>query len=152
MKRTARYILSFILMALILMAVTLSARSVYAAMPAPGEPGAVDDPRYCGEPARDAHGVIKRSRKVLRQFTAVFPCPATLAPTAACVGWAVNHTIPLASGGCDSVANMTWMPDAIKSCADPHCEDRWERKYHAIPRQVITFPSPVVPDVTGTAP
>lgn len=110
-----------------------------AHLPAPGTPGAPNDPRYCGEPKRDKHGVIIRSRKVLRDYTRVFPCPANLKPTASCPGWALNHYIPLASGGCDSAANLNWIPDALKSCAGKVCVDRWERQYHAIPRQRITL-------------
>lgn len=110
-----------------------------AALPAPGTPGAPKDPRYCGEPARDKHGVIKRSRAVLRAYVKVFPCPATLKPTTSCKGWALNHYIPMSRGGCDSAANLTWVPDALKSCAGTVCIDRWELRYHAIPRQPITL-------------
>lgn len=117
--------------------ILLACAPAFAQLPAPGQPGAVDDPRYCGEPARDKRGVIKRSRVVLRQFARVFPCPATLEPTPSCPGWAIDHTIPLASGGCDTVANLSWLPDVIKSCADDACKDRWERKYHAMPRQKV---------------
>ena len=116
--------------------------TVGATMPSPGEPGAPADPRYCGEPARDARGVIKRSQAVLKRFTAVFPCPATLTPSTACEGWAINHIIPLASGGCDAPVNLVWLPDAIKSCAGSVCVDRWERKYHAIPRQPVVIAPP----------
>ena len=35
---------------------------------------------------------------------------------------------PLASGGCDSVTNMQWLPKTIKTCTDDDCKDRWERK------------------------
>jgi len=114
--------------------------SAFATLPAPGTEGAINDPRYCGEPARDKNGKIKRSQTVLKKFTAVFPCPSTMLPTASCPDWAIDHTIPLAMGGCDSQANLTWLPDAIKSCADDACKDRWERKYHAMPRQVIVIP------------
>lgn len=110
----------------------------YAALPAPGEPGAPNDPRYCGEPERYADGRIKRSEAVRRAFAEVFPCPATLEPyPTGCTGWQINHTIPLASGGCDSVINLSWMPVQIKTCAFPWCVDRWERKYHALPRQKV---------------
>lgn len=114
--------------------------SCLAVLPSAGEPGAVNDPRYCGEPARDKSGKIKRSQTVLKNFTAVFPCPSTLQNTSSCPGWAIDHTIPLASGGCDSPANLTWLPDAIKSCSNDACKDRWERKYNAMPRQIITLP------------
>ena len=117
----------------------LCASSSFAGLPAPGEPGAIDDPRYCGEPERYASGRIKRSGAVLRDFARVFPCPVTLEHVTSCPGWAIDHTIPLASGGCDLVVNLTWLPVQIKSCAKPECKDRWERKYHAIPRQSVVI-------------
>lgn len=109
-----------------------------AHLPQPGHPNAPKDARYCGEPARDANGRILRSKKVLRDFARVFPCPATLKPTPSCKGWAIDHVIPLASGGCDSQANLQWLPNVLKSCAG-NCKDRWERKYHATPRQRVTL-------------
>lgn len=111
--------------------------SAYAELPKPGTPEAIADLRYCGEPARDAKGKIKRSQTVLRHFVKVFPCPANLEQTTNCPGWAIDHTIPLASGGCDSIANLTWLPDEIKSCSSTTCKDRWERKYHAFPREAV---------------
>lgn len=119
--------------ALLLLALCLPA---YAALPAPGELGAPNDKRYCGEPKRNVDGSIKRNPAVIRDFKKVFPCPTTLLP-GACPQLQVNHTIPLASGGCDSVANMTWLPVQVKTCAQPWCIDRWERTYHAIPRQAV---------------
>jgi hypothetical protein len=112
--------------------------TVLAGLPAPGEPGAPNDPRYCGEPERDANGRIKRDPKVLREFRAVFPCPDTLKP-GACPGWAIDHWIPLKSGGCDIQINLTWMRTVHKSCAGRVCKDRWERTYHAIPRQPVNL-------------
>lgn len=110
-----------------------------AHLPAPGEPGAPNDPRYCGEPARTEAGVIKRNRAMLRQFAAVFPCPSTLQPSTSCPGWAIDHVIPLATGGCDQPVNLQWLPVAIKSCARPECKDRFERTYHAIPRKPVNL-------------
>lgn len=101
--------------------------------------GAINDPRYCGEPARHENGRIKRSKQVLRDFVAVFPCPATLEHSTSCKGWQIDHTIPLASGGCDSVANLTWLPVQIKTCKHSYCKDRWERLYHASPRQRVVI-------------
>lgn len=108
-----------------------------ATLPAVGAIGAIKDARYCGEPARDKNGKINRSQTVLRRFAKVFPCPATLEPVTSCDGWAIDHTIPLAEGGCDSIANLTWLPDEIKSCSSTTCKDRWERKYHAVPREAV---------------
>jgi len=108
-------------------------------LPDPGTPGAINDPRYCGEPARTESGRIKRDRKVLREFARIFPCPVTLEPVPSCPGWAIDHTITLSMGGCDSIINLTWMPNEIKSCARDWCKDRWERIYHAAPRAPVTI-------------
>lgn len=124
----------------LVLAVLLVACAAHAKLPAPGEPGAPDDPRYCGEPTRDKNGVITRSHTQLRKFVAVFPCPATLLPTVSCIGWAVDHIIPRARGGCDIPLNMQWLADGIKSCKGTVCKDRWELKYHSIPRQKVPQP------------
>lgn len=105
-------------------------------LPAAGAPGAVKDTRYCGEPERNPDGSIKRNPAVIRAFKKVFPCPTTLLP-GACRRLQINHTIPISKGGCDSVANMTWLPVEAKTCAQPWCIDRWELKYHSIPRQPV---------------
>lgn len=97
------------------------------------QPGAMEEVRFCGEPQRDAEGRIVRSRAVLRAFQRLYACPSTGKTTGPCPGWAINHTIPLACGGCDSVANLDWMPDRIKSCAEPWCRDRWEREVYDRP-------------------
>lgn len=111
-----------------------------ARLPTPGTPGAPQDARYCGEPARDARGRIVRHRAELRRFAAVFPCPATLeAGSTSCPGWAIDHVIPLASGGCDTPINLQWLPTRIKSCAGQLCKDRWERRYHSLQRQRINL-------------
>lgn len=93
--------------------------------------------RQCGAPAREADGTIKRSSTVLNAYKKLHPCPVTGKSTGACPGWSVNHIIPLASGGCDSVINMAWMPNSIKSCAEDKCIDRWERKYYSNPHGVL---------------
>lgn len=85
------------------------------------------DPRYCGEPARNADGSIKRSTAAKRAFAAMHPCPASGASGTSCPGWSIDHVIPLACGGCDAPVNMQWLPLAIKSCAGTQCKDRWER-------------------------
>lgn len=123
----------------LLLLVLLACAPALAALPVPGTPGAPNDPRYAGEPARDAKGRIKRSAKVLRDFAKVFPCPATLKPVPSCDGWEIDHVLPLANGGADAQINLQWLPVAIKRCRAPHCKDRFERKYHAIPRQRISL-------------
>lgn len=90
-------------------------------------PGAFDEPRYCGEPKRNARGEIVRRADVLRAFRAIHPCPATGAARGPCPGWSIDHVIPLACGGCDKVLNLQWMKNEIKSCAGASCKDRWER-------------------------
>lgn len=121
----------------------------FAALSAP-EPWQLQETRYCGPPDRNADGSIKRSTAVLNAFKRIHPCPSTGATTGACPGWALNHTVPLSCGGCDSVSNLDWMPEEIKSCAEPWCRDRWERKVYdsapdiadtaACKNQIVTWP------------
>lgn len=93
--------------------------------------------RQCGAPPRDADGVIKRSSAVIYAYRKLHPCPVTGKTTGACPGWAINHVIPLASGGCDAVSNMMWLPVQVKSCKLVWCVDRWERKYYDVPYGVL---------------
>lgn len=89
--------------------------------------------RYCSEPAqvqRNPDGKIARSRAVLAFFRARHPCPVTGKITGACAGWAVDHIVPLECGGCDSVNNMQWLPNAIKSAPGVLAKDRWEQKVY----------------------
>lgn len=88
------------------------------------------DPRYCGPPARDADGTILRSRAVLREFQAIYPCPANGKASGACPGWYRDHVLPLVCGGCDSIGNLQWLPGEIKTCAGTTCKDRWERRVY----------------------
>ena len=97
----------------------------------PSVSGPLDETRYCGSPVRNADGSIKRSSTVLVKFKTIHPCPSTLLTSGSCPGWSMNHTIPLACGGCDSVSNLQWLPNDIKTCTGPHCVDRFERKINA---------------------
>ncbi len=97
--------------------------------------------RQCGQPARDARGAIKRNSAVIDAYKRLHPCPATGLSTGACPGWQINHTIPLVSGGCDSVINMSWLPLQIKTCTSAHCVDRWERTYYRAPHGKVTLPA-----------
>lgn len=90
----------------------------------------LDDPRYCGPPVRYASGAIVRSSRVRADFMLIHPCPSTRLPISPCPGWQVDHVIPLASCGCDSIANMQWLPVEIKTCAGTTCKDRWEREVY----------------------
>jgi len=90
--------------------------------------GPLDEERYCTvTPHRDVDGSISRRADVLRAFQQLHPCPSTHKTTGACPGWAKDHVIPLADGGCDAVSNLQWLPGQIKSCAGKYCKDRWER-------------------------
>ncbi|MGL4649667.1 MAG: HNH endonuclease signature motif containing protein [Caldilineaceae bacterium] len=88
------------------------------------------DPRQCGTPPRDTSGTIVRSRAVVAQFRRLYPCPSTRATVGACVGWQVDHVIPLVCGGCDAVQNLQWLPTALKTAPGPLPKDRWERRVY----------------------
>lgn len=79
---------------------------------------------------RDARGDIARSTAQRAAFIRMHPCPATGEVTGACPGWAVDHVVPLVRGGADSVGNLQWLPDAIKSCKAPTCKDRFEQRVY----------------------
>lgn len=85
--------------------------------------------RICGEPARTSTGAIARDAKAVREFRRLYACPSTGLHDGACTGWSVDHVIPLACGGCDSVPNMQWLPNVIKSGKYPS-KDRWERQIY----------------------
>lgn len=93
--------------------------------------GHLDETRYCGSPERDINGVIIRNSSVIKAYRRVHPCPSTLLFSDSCPGWSINHIIPLACGGCDSVSNLVWMPNSIKTCTTSHCVDQYERKISA---------------------
>ena len=82
--------------------------------------------RYCGPPERTSTGRIKRNSYVVRKFEQIHPLP----PQYDRKDWAVDHVIPLARGGCDTVWNLQWLHKSIKSCAGDSCKDRWERKVY----------------------
>jgi len=86
------------------------------------------DPRFQGFVIRDKNGRIKRSRAVLRKFQKIHPCPSTGLTTGKCPGWSLDHVYSLACGGVDDIINLQWMPYAIKTCKQPYCKDRYERK------------------------
>lgn len=103
------------------------------------------DGRYCGPPARDADGVILRSRAVLRDFQRLYPCPATGLQHGACPGWFKDHIVPLVCGGCDSLENLQWLPGETKTCAGTVCKDRWERRVYC-----RAPPAPIQPQPTAS--
>ena len=105
------------------------------AFPAQAQLNPLTEIRLCGAPARAPDGSIKRSASVLKAFQLAHPCPSTGLKTGACPGWAKDHIIPLAVGGCDAVYNLQWLPDQIKSASGPYPKDRWERKVYADPPQ-----------------
>lgn len=98
-------------------------------------PPAAADPlvetRYCGPPVRLADGTIRRRADVLAAFRRVHPCPSTGLHTGACPGWARDHVVPLAVGGCDVVSNLQYLPNEIKSAAGTLPKDRWEMRVYA---------------------
>lgn len=112
---------------LLILFIVLFAYNVYAITP-----DDLKDHRYIqGEVQRDTDGTIIRNPKVIKAFKMIHPCPYTGLTTGVCPDWQINHIIPLACGGRDAVDNMGWFPDSIKTCPDPHCIDRYERKIYS---------------------
>lgn len=73
------------------------------------------DLRYCGPPARDlVTNTIIRDPKVPAAYRRIHPCPATNLFFGACPRWALDHVLPLDSGGCDSVSNNAMATDLAK--------------------------------------
>jgi hypothetical protein len=60
---------------------------------------------------------------VRRQFQRLHPCPSTQKRSGSCPGYVVDHVIPLACGGADSVLNLQWQ--TVKAAK---LKDKWERK------------------------
>lgn len=87
---------------------------------------ALTETRYCGAPKRDASGGIIRRADVIAAYKKVHPCPSTGLYGGACPGWALNHNIPLACGGCDAVSNLSFMRADAKAIVDSY-----ERKINA---------------------
>ena len=51
----------------------------------------------------------RRSKSIRKTFTETMACPATGTYIESCPGYEVDHVIPLACGGKDSVSNMQWL-------------------------------------------
>ena len=99
--------------------------------------GPLDETRCCIEPVRLADGSIKRRADVLAAFKKQHPCPATGLTSGACPNWSMDHIIPLACGGHDSVSNLQWLPLPIKSTSGKYPKDRWERKINCKPMELV---------------
>lgn len=75
--------------------------------------------------AGSGEAATHRSRAVTSAFQRLHPCPSTGLKRGACPGWVKDHVIPLACGGPDAVANLSW-----QTVADAKAKDRWEIKYY----------------------
>lgn len=84
-----------------------------------------DDPRFCGFVDRDRNGEIKRSDAEIAKFKRIWPCPSTGKKSGPCPKYAINHSVPIACGGCDSIHNMEWMRIDVK-----RVHDTYERKVY----------------------
>jgi hypothetical protein len=127
---------------LLLLAVLVAcARPGHAEPPASVHPViALEEQRYCGPPRRNAAGEIVRRADVLAAFRRAHPCPVSGLATGAgaCPGWAIDHVIPLACGGCDAVSNLQWLPNRLKSTTTG--KDRFERLIYCTPMQRVPQP------------
>ena len=114
--RKITYFLTLILLLVLLLAGTAATAQ-----------SALTETRYCGAPKRDASGEIIRRADVIYAYRKIHPCPATLKyGMGACPGWALNHNVSLACGGCDSVSNLSFMRNDVKKIVDGY-----ERKISA---------------------
>ena len=111
---------------------------IFIALPALANP--LIDERYVNEIKRDANGQIMRRADVLVAFKKAHPCPSTGKTTGACAGWSLDHTVPLKCFGSDSVSNLQWMPNIIKSGKGIVPKDRWELKVYCKPQQLVVMP------------
>lgn len=115
--RTRTYFLTLLLLLVMLVAGTA----------ATAQTDPLVETRYCGAPRRDFNGVIIRDPKVIYAFRKENRCPPTEKyGMGACPGWALNHPMPLACGGCDAVSNLMWMRNDVKRIVDSY-----ERKISA---------------------
>ena len=105
------------------------------------------DARYCGVEniKRNAVGKIIRSGKVLDDFQKIWPCPSTGQKIGACPGWALDHPLPLKCGGCDTIINISWVPEITKSGPGQFPKDRWERKVYCTPQVLVPMPLEAFP-------
>ena len=103
---------------------------------------AVIESRYCGPPIRDSKGQIVRRTDVLTAFQKAHPCPVNGATAGACPGWAKDHVIPLACGGCDAVYNLQWLRNDLK--ISPNGKDGYELKIYAGPVPNTICKTPVI--------
>ena len=101
---------------------------------------ALSDIRCCKTIERDANGRITRSAAVVSEFVKLYPCPSTGLQKRSCKGWAVDHVIPRACGGADTVENLQWLPREIKSRKGVFAKDRWERKIYCKPANKVSLP------------
>ena len=77
------------------------------------------DGRFCGPPKRTAAGVIVRNWAALSEFERLHPRSRDGRR------WYKDHVIPLACGGCDTVENLQWLPEAAW-----RDKSQWERKVY----------------------
>ena len=113
----------------------------YALTPVLAADPALTETRYCGDPKRNLNGTIIRRAAVRDAFMLAHPCPATGLREGRCDGWQVDHVIPLACGGCDTVSNMQWLPLSLK-ITPVVGKDRFERKIYGgyVPTSSCTLP------------
>lgn len=62
-----------------------------------------------------------RHASVRREFMRLHPCPSTGKRYGPCMGFVVDHIIPLACGGQDSPINLQW-----QTVREGKAKDRWE--------------------------
>ena len=82
---------------------------------------------------RDKNGRIKRSQLAKLEFRKQRPCPTGAGLYDPCVGYAIDHVIPLFCGAADLPINMQWLSTEAKKLKDReemqnYCPDKWANR------------------------
>lgn len=80
--------------------------------------------RYASTPSHPE----ARHASVLAAFKRAHPCPSNGKSSGPCAGWVLDHVVPLACLGQDSVSNLQWLPTAMWKA-----KSLWERRIYLRP-------------------
>lgn len=80
---------------------------------------------HCHRAVARSTAAPRRSRSVRSEFQRLSPCPSTGRASGSCPGWEVDHVVPLACGGTNSLGNLQWLTrEENRSKGDLGCSRR----------------------------